>query len=341
MDRLLCRCSLLGSIRSNAHMSAEEHSKHCATVGSCHIPEPPRSLAIASGEEGKMVSRTRYSLARPVVIAGIGIHTGQSSSIRLLPSSRLGLYVKRGGTTDASETGTLVSPSNYVLGKRTSLIMVDGLVLSCPEHVLGGLTLAGIDAAIIEVTGSCEIPCATGSEAGLLKALIDGGRKAINRRDALASIAVPTTRLIQEHRQYEVSSSDTTSFEVKMEFDGLDPATVRFVATEHAQSTVTAAAVAGARTWVFEEDLAHHQAAGLCLGIPSPNCQVIKRNALRDPGVRAECARHKLLDLLGDLYTLTLQLDINIRAVNPNHRMNTTLLHTLWSTIGGGHLYDN
>jgi UDP-3-O-acyl-N-acetylglucosamine deacetylase len=87
----------------------------------------------------------------------------------------------------------------------------------------------------------------------------------------------------------------------------------------------TAFEVAHARTWILEQRLGEI-GEGKLKGFHRTNCLSV-RDLQAAP--HNEMVRHKLLDLLGDIFPLGYVPSLSIKAENPNHRINHLLLATL------------
>jgi len=91
-----------------------------------------------------------------------------------------------------------------------------------------------------------------------------------------------------------------------------------------------AAALAPARTFVTEAEARSAQAQGLLRGGSEANAIVIYEDHLSaEPGLPAAFARHKLLDLSGDLYLLGRPLQAALTACQSGHRLNHELARAL------------
>jgi UDP-3-O-[3-hydroxymyristoyl] N-acetylglucosamine deacetylase/3-hydroxyacyl-[acyl-carrier-protein] dehydratase len=89
--------------------------------------------------------------------------------------------------------------------------------------------------------------------------------------------------------------------------------------------------VAPARTFCLQEEAEQLRAAGFGKGATFENTLVYGREGVMDNTLRFEdeCARHKLLDLLGDLYLLGAHLRARVIAIKSGHGLNVKLLRKL------------
>src|SRR5262249_35918703 len=89
--------------------------------------------------------------------------------------------------------------------------------------------------------------------------------------------------------------------------------------------------IAPARTFVFEHEVEALRAAGLGKGANAQNTLVVGPGGVRDNALRwdDELARHKILDLIGDLANLGVDLDAHIIATRSGHALNMQLVQRL------------
>jgi len=89
--------------------------------------------------------------------------------------------------------------------------------------------------------------------------------------------------------------------------------------------------VAPARTFCLQEEAEQLRAAGFGKGATFENTLVFGREGVMNNTLRFEdeCARHKLLDLIGDLYLLGAHLRAHVIALKSGHGLNVKLLKKL------------
>jgi UDP-3-O-acyl-N-acetylglucosamine deacetylase len=90
--------------------------------------------------------------------------------------------------------------------------------------------------------------------------------------------------------------------------------------------------IAGARTTVFSEEIELVKAAGLGQGLDESSVLIIGQSGYDNPArFTDEPARHKLLDLIGDLYLSGVPIDqLNVVGVRSGHRRNVEMAKMLW-----------
>lgn len=93
--------------------------------------------------------------------------------------------------------------------------------------------------------------------------------------------------------------------------------------------------IASARTWVFEHEVEHLVAAGLGKGANYENTIVLGADGVKENTLRCEdeLPRHKVLDLIGDLSILGIDLDAHVIGSRSGHSLNMKLVQALQQEI--------
>ncbi len=269
---------------------------------------------------------TQQTIAREAVLRGRGLHTGDEVTVRVLPAPpNAGIVFIRADLaprpTIPVKTGRIVSVEKSV--RRTTLVK-DGIEVQTVEHCMAALWGAGIDNAFVELS-SPELPGLDGSSLEYLRAFKQAGtapqaaprhritlREPVYVHDGEASITVvpdSTLRISyllsyphpQLHAQFASYPMNGASFED---------------------------AIAPARTFCLKEEADALKAAGFGRGADYHNTLVMDAHGVVDNTLRFdnEFARHKVLDLLGDLFLLGGHLCGHVIALRSGHPLNVKLL---------------
>lgn len=228
----------------------------------------------------------RKSLASEAVFEGLGLHSGAAVTVRVLPGER-GIWFRVG----ADQVQAI--PENVTDTTRCTRL---GQV-STIEHIMSALAALGITDAEIELSAG-ELPALDGASLVYFSGIrdagttlgpqceVDGPFARIFEKSAESSIAIAKG---DGHWRYLFETGDrwpgVQDFEVI-----LDEATYELE-------------VAPARTFGFESELDQVRAAGLARGLDETTALVLGGSGyVNVPKFADEPARHKLLDLIGDLY---------------------------------------
>ena len=270
----------------------------------------------------------RKTIKSPATIEGIGLHKGKPARVSILPVPGPTGYRFISPLFKEPLPARLDKVSGTVRGTNIS----DGKNTICTvEHLLSAAAGLGIDDLDIEITGE-EPPAADGSALPFATALLKAGiqEKPEQQRGALElkgllEMAKGETRYLARPAQ------DGVFFRLTYDYPH------SLVGTQVIEFTLTPeeylVRVAPARTFGFSHEIEALKAAGLALGGSLENAIVInEKEILAKGGLRFtdEFARHKLLDLIGDLALAGLPLkNIYIEAVRPGHAGNVNFAKLL------------
>jgi UDP-3-O-acyl-N-acetylglucosamine deacetylase len=201
--------------------------------------------------------------------------------------------------------------------------------VSTIEHLMSALAVHEITDAEIEVTGG-ELPAIDGSAKVFYDDLHAVGRTGLGERtlpdlfsrvflqDDLVKIAI--AKGVGRWR-YEFSRENRWPFYQEAEIESFAS-----YGTE----------IAPARTFGFEEEVPAMIAAGLARGLDKSSALVIKEDGYRNDALfENEPARHKLLDLIGDLYLSGVPVRfLDVVGERSGHRTNVEAAHRLRLALG-------
>jgi UDP-3-O-[3-hydroxymyristoyl] N-acetylglucosamine deacetylase len=271
-------------------------------------------------------------LLHPVSFTGKGLHTGVLSEVTLFPlppASRPELEI--GGELVPLEhcrirgagRGTCVSfPSGSKSVKTT-------------EHLFAALAALGIWSVRITVAGP-EIPALDGAAFLFASSLLEASEPEENSHtfsplNRAFSPAVPVT-IVDEGKKSVIAVFPARSLAVTYVIQYAE----RPVGTQMAEFDVSrddfSASIAEARTFALASEVEGLLAKGLARGGSLDNAVVVGENDVTASGglrFPDEFVRHKILDLLGDLYLLGVPLNAHITALRAGHTTHCRLVERL------------
>src|ERR1700710_2030013 len=270
------------------------------------------------------------TLRSHATVTGVGVHSGLPVSLTLGPASiDAGLiFVRRtpgGYEREVQATADSVISTEFatVLGDR------QGPLDSTAEHVLAALRGMGVDNATIEIDGP-EVPIMDGSAAAFVAAIDQAGilTQSASRRfiQVLKPVQVAMGDSFGELRPYGAG------FRAEIEIEFANHAIGRQNYTLDLSPERFRREVSRARTFGFMNDVARLWNAGFALGASFENSVVFdETRLLNTEGLRYtdECARHKVLDVIGDLALAGLPLLGTFRSVRGGHKLNHAVLTAL------------
>lgn len=243
-------------------------------------------------------------------VAGRGLHTGAPGDVRFVLHD--GPVVLRSGAAEAGLAELRVvdtTRSTTVEGAR------GGPRVATIEHVFAALGGLGIHHGVAVVIEGREPP------------LADGGARIY--ADALRELGVaaspPGLHVVRDGSlaiggsTYELRRGDGVELEVAIDFD--DDRLARSASWSGCAEDFRAR-IAVARTFGFEHEMEELLARGLASHVTPESVVVIGKTSILSSGApfaADEPARHKLLDLIGDLYLYGGPPRGRLRAVRPGH----------------------
>jgi UDP-3-O-[3-hydroxymyristoyl] N-acetylglucosamine deacetylase len=270
------------------------------------------------------------TLRSQATVTGVGVHSGLPVSLTLGPASvDAGFVFVRTGLDgcdrEVQATAEAVISTEFatVLGDR------QGPLVSTAEHVLAALRGMGVDNATIEVDGP-EVPIMDGSAAAFVAAIEQAGvvTQSASRRfiQVLKPVQVTMGASFGELRPH------AAGFRAEVEIDFTNPVIGRQNYTLDLSAERFRREISRARTFGCMNDVARLWSAGFALGssfessVVYDQTRILNAEGLRYPD---ECARHKVLDVIGDLALAGLPLLGAFRSVRGGHKLNYAVLTAL------------
>ncbi len=291
------------------------------------------------------MSEKQRTIKAPVSISGVGLHTGNEVVLTFKPApENYGYKFRR---VDLN-TGTLVDADveHVVDTSRGTSIEHEGVRIDTVEHVLAALAGLGIDNAIIELNQS-ETPILDGSSRFYVEALQAVGvveQKALRQYFEITSnitylnpekkvemIAIPSSELrISVMIDYEskvLQSQNANLYHLSQFKD--DFATCRtFVFLHELEYLLNNNLIKGgdlSNAIVFvDREMSRTELDHLAHLFNKPRVEVLKEGILNNLELQYpnEPARHKLLDIIGDLALVGMPIKGHIIATRPGHYSN-------------------
>ena len=263
----------------------------------------------------------QHTLSRPVGFSGVGLHTGIRTTARIIPADPgTGIVFRR---TDLG-VDIPASVENVVETSYATVIGAGKARISTIEHFLAALYAMQIDNAVVEVDGP-ELPVMDGSALDVARAVFECGpaRQPVRRN----FLRVWENGKIRRNGSL-VTLSPSEDFELLVTVDFPGTAIGRQWAKFSLDPENFLREIAPARTFVLREQIDALRAAGLAKGGSLDNAIVVEGDKVHNnEGLRFpnEFARHKLLDLVGDIALLGRPVRGAFVAVRPGHTVNRDL----------------
>jgi UDP-3-O-[3-hydroxymyristoyl] N-acetylglucosamine deacetylase/3-hydroxyacyl-[acyl-carrier-protein] dehydratase len=300
--------------------------------------QPATAYSKASG----MIRQT--TIKNPVSVSGVGLHTGVSATITFKPApENHGFRFQR---TDLTGSPVIEADVDNVIDtNRGTTIGKDGVKVSTVEHVLAALSGMEIDNVLMEINGP-EVPILDGSSKPFIEVLEKAGIQQQNAERIYYALSENIT-FEDPSRKTEMLAVPSEDFRLTVMVDYNSD----LIGTQHATLYNIGefkSEVSDCRTFCFLHELEMMLQANLIKGGDVSNAIVVvdkpvseeKLNHLRKVFHREdvvvergflnnvklrygnEPARHKLLDIVGDLALVGAPLKGHFLAARPGHGAN-------------------
>jgi UDP-3-O-[3-hydroxymyristoyl] N-acetylglucosamine deacetylase len=264
------------------------------------------------------------TIAEPIALEGIGLHSGAPVTMRLLPApAGSGIVFRR---TDLDNFEIPANGRNVAKVSYATSLMRQGVLISTTEHLLSALIGMGVDNVIVELD-NLELPILDGSALPYVQAFENVGIRTQRRRRETIRVLRPVE--VREGNKFiGVYPGSGYSIQYSIDFPspiGKQTASVDLAAETYGHS------IAPARTFGYKADEQRLRDMGLIRGASTDNAIILgakgpENGPLRFPD---EYVRHKVLDLIGDLALAGRRIEGHVVAERAGHAMHTALVSRL------------
>jgi UDP-3-O-[3-hydroxymyristoyl] N-acetylglucosamine deacetylase len=273
----------------------------------------------------------QQTIAHSASVSGVGVHSGKPASLTVRPAGEgVGVVFVRSDITDrAPEIPALVTRvTTTELG--TNMSNEAGVSVATVEHFLAACAGLGIDNVIAELDGP-ELPILDGSSKPFVALLERAGVKGQTASKRVLKILKPV-EIRHGVKLARLSPGDGFTMKIAIDFP------TKAIGRQEISFTMAPGAfareIAWARTFGFAHQAEQLHAIGKGLGASMENTVVIEGDrVLNVDGLQApdEFVRHKLLDVIGDLFLAGGMIDGFYEAEQPGHALNNQLLRAVFA----------
>ncbi len=260
----------------------------------------------------------RHTIGSSFLVDGLGLHSGRPVKVTVHPGE-LGIRFRdQGNWIDAK-------PANVTDTSRCTRLGE----ISTVEHLMSAFAGMGITDADVEVEGG-ELPAAGGCASEYVAAILNAGMIECGE----LTVNGPFARVFVQElpAKYAVGSGEgwwRASYLRDDEFIGRQEMELEYSPERYARD------IAVARTFALESELEMAKQHGLGKGLDQSSCLVIGEGRfLNTPRFHDEPARHKLLDLIGDLALAGVPIShLDVVAEFTGHRWNVEVARKLAESV--------
>lgn len=277
--------------------------------------------------------RKQTTISQSVSVSGYGFWSGRDIELNFQPAeANSGIVFVRTDLPGQPRIPAIIQ--NRINGPRRTTLVAEGCPVEMVEHVLAALAGLKIDNCEIHATRA-EMPGDDGSSKAFSDALIQAGRVELDA-DRKTLRVTSSIRVGDENAWIQAEPVELDRFELAYQLNYACPS----IGTQTYQTEVTpeifASDIAPARTFVLLEEAQELQKKGLGQRVSYQDILVFGPQGPIDNQLRFEneCARHKLLDMIGDFSLSGTDLIGKFTASKSGHRLNSQLVFALLQQIG-------
>ena len=272
------------------------------------------------------------TLASSASLEGTSLHTGEKVTLTMKPApANHGIVFRRIDLDDKPFIPAIVDNVQQV--ERATTLAVGSVKVHTVEHVISALAGMGIDNAIIEMDAN-EPPIGDGSSAPYVNCIREAGTE---EQDQLANVFEIREPIHMENENGSIITIlPSKTFRVSCTHAGERGRMTQYYSTEITPE-IYEKEIAPARTFVFYEEVEPLLEKGLIKGGSLENAVVIRDESIlsKEPlRFEEEFARHKILDVIGDLMLSGKRIMGHVLCVKPGHGPNTQMALQLKKAYG-------
>jgi len=272
------------------------------------------------------------TLKKSVSISGIGLFTAEKATLVIHPSKAdMGIVFQR---TDLPGNPTVVADLDHVVSTPRCTVLGNGaFTIHTVEHILAALKAMGVDNAFLELSGP-EVPIMDGSAGAFVESILEGG---LTEQDTKKEVHFLRTPISWSRGDVHLVAIPSSEFQISYTLHFPESAILR---SQYYCAPITpdyfAKEISPCRTFCLYEEIAPFVENGLIKGGGLDNAVIIKNDVVINPnGIRFpdEMARHKILDLIGDLSLIPESFYAHIIAIRSGHASNIAFARDLYYHI--------
>ncbi|MFH1458595.1 MAG: bifunctional UDP-3-O-[3-hydroxymyristoyl] N-acetylglucosamine deacetylase/3-hydroxyacyl-ACP dehydratase [Candidatus Omnitrophota bacterium] len=269
------------------------------------------------------------TITKELALSGIGLHTAKKVNMAFKPAEEdsgiqfIRVDLPRKPVIRACVENLL---SSTLTPRRTS-IGTQGVEIQTIEHLMASLAGLSIDNIAIELDND-EVPGLDGSSLNFLEILYDAGIKEQKKERQYYSIKEP---IYAEEEDSTIIALPSSEFKISYTLNYNHP----MLKTDFMELMITPDVfkneICRARTFCLENEVNELQRQGLGRGANYNNTLVLGEEGVIKNKLRYEdeFIRHKILDLMGDLYLAGSPLKAHIIALRSGHSLNLKLIRKI------------
>ena len=274
-------------------------------------------------------------MRRPARCEGIGLHTGERGELTFLPApADSGVRFVRTDLAGRPEVEVRPENAHFDPGAaRRTILQQRGVQVHTMEHVLAAVAGLGLDNLVIECS-TLEVPePEDGSSAPIARRLLEAGFEEQDRPRRHIKVTKPVR---WSEGAAELSVVPYRGFKITFTIDYPGTLIGRQTLSLDIDDRTFLEQIAPARTFVLERDIEPLRQAGWIKGGRLESAVVVGEKQILNPEplrFADEFVRHKMLDLLGDLFLLGRPMLGHVTALRSGHQSHVGFVRHLKASL--------
>ncbi|MCD6413048.1 MAG: UDP-3-O-[3-hydroxymyristoyl] N-acetylglucosamine deacetylase [Elusimicrobia bacterium] len=259
------------------------------------------------------------TIEKEVSFSGIGLHTGQKSKITFKPAAvDSGICFFKNGSKivpDADKVTKTIRGTTIGEGEKA---------IHTVEHLMATFLGMGIDNLCVEIAGD-EPPIGDGSAMPFVR-MIERAGIVVQRKEK--RYYVPGRKIEYRENDVKVEAMPSDKLEITMVIEYDHPVIKKQERTFEINEEVFKREIAPAKTYCFDYEIEHLEKIGLVRGGTLKNAIVIGEKGIHNREIMSfedEFVRHKILDLMGDIFLIGRPIKAKITSLRGGHSSNIAL----------------
>ncbi len=291
--------------------------------------EPTAERSVKISADGVQRSCSQHSLAQPAVVEGFGYWSGKDIRVEFRPAEPdTGIVFVRTDLDSPVRIPAIVT--NRIETPLRTTLSAGGTTVEMVEHLMAALHGLGIDNCEVHVN-ECEMPGCDGSSRAFVEALLAAGiaDQGVPREQLIVQ---EVTRVGDENNWIEARPARRGQFSLRYRLDYPEsPAIGRQTLEMEITPELFQRELATARTFMLQAEAQWLLSQGKGTRVSTSDVLIFNDEGPVDNELRFddECARHKMLDFVGDLALTGCHVVGKFIAHRSGHRLNAELARVL------------
>ena len=277
------------------------------------------------------MSERQKTISREASFEGLGLFSGEPATLTFAPAGPdTGITFVR--EQDGKVATIPASVHNVLKRPRRTCLRNGSLFVETVEHCMAALAGLGVSNAVVKVSGGKvgELPMGDGSSRVFVETLQEAG--VVEQEAPLRPLVIrKPVQVSHEGATLAALPGPADRLEVIFDFEAPPPVGHQTLSFRLGSGEDFASQIAPARTFVFENEARELHARGMGKHLTPKELLVIAPDGPIDNSFRFtdECCRHKVLDLIGDLFLVGRPIRGRIVAYKSGHHLNHMLARKL------------